>query len=291
MKKLSLILAIIPLFSLLMSAQTTGKRIINSTDLLNENLFPDKGMEGPAIDKNGNLYAVSYLRKGTIGIVNINKATVELFVTLPEGSTGNGIRFDKDGFMIVADYTGHNVFKIDPATRKIAVLCHNPAMNQPNDLSINKINGYIYLSDPNWDKNNGNIWVVYPDGKSKLLESGMGTTNGVEVSPDGKKLYVNESNQRNLWVYDLNKDGIPSGKRLLCSFTDFGMDGMRCDSKGNIYLTRYGAGKVLKISPEGKILKEYILKGETCTNITLSADEKTGYVTMQDRGCFEVIKL
>ena len=62
----------------------------------------------------------------------------------------------------------------------------------------------------------------------------MGTTNGIEVSPDQKKLYVNESNQLNLLVYDLSSTGEISNKKLLYKFQDGGLDGMRCDENGNL---------------------------------------------------------
>ena len=73
----------------------------------------------------------------------------EVFVTLPPGSTGNGIRFDRDGMMFVADYTGHNVLRIDPRTRSVSVFAHDDRMNQPNDLAIAP-DGTLYASDPNW---------------------------------------------------------------------------------------------------------------------------------------------
>jgi gluconolactonase len=63
----------------------------------------------------------------------------------------------------------------------------------------------------------------------------MGTTNGVEVSTNQKKLYVNESNQRNLWVYDLSPTGEISNKQLMYKFPDGGLDGMRCDKDGNLF--------------------------------------------------------
>lgn len=261
-----------------------------SRDLLKERSFPE-GMEGPAIDKYGNLYAVSYLRRGTIAIVDPVNQKVSLYLTLPEGSTGNGIRFSKDGIMYIADYTGHKVLFMKPGSTMLETYSYNPAMNQPNDLTICNKTGVIYLSDPNWTQNNGNLWMVLPGGKVILVESEMGTTNGVEITRDGTKLYVNESNQRNIWVYKIDREGRPYDKRLFIKFSDFGMDGMRCDSKGNLYVSRYGAGMIVKISPNGKVLKEYRLKGKNCTNITLSLDEKTAYVTMQDRGCFEVIDL
>ena len=52
----------------------------------------------------------------------------------------------------------------------------------------------------------------------------MGTTNGIEVSPDETKLYVNESVQKNIWVYDLDSDGNISNKILFYSFEDYGLD-------------------------------------------------------------------
>src|SRR6478752_2357793 len=76
------------------------------------------GIEGPQCDKAGNIFAVNFAKEHTIGKVS-PKGEAELFVTLPEGSTGNGIVFDPSGIMFVADYTGHNVLRIDPATKKI----------------------------------------------------------------------------------------------------------------------------------------------------------------------------
>jgi sugar lactone lactonase YvrE len=120
----------------------------------------------------------------------------------------------------------------------------------------------------------------------------MGTTNGVEISPDQTRLYVNESAQRRVWVYDLDKKLQASNKRLLIQFPDFGLDGMRTDSNGNLYIARYGKGVVAKVSPDGKLLKEYQLKGEFPTNVTFSQkDPSLLYVTMQKRGAVELIKL
>ncbi len=112
------------------------------------------------------------------------------------------------------------------------------------------------------------------------------------VSPDETKLYVNESEQRNVWVYDLSPAGEISNKRLLVKFPDFGVDGMRCDEKGNLYITRYGKGTVVVISPQGKQLQEIRLKGEKPTNIVFGGlDGKTCYVTtLADRGCIETFR-
>jgi sugar lactone lactonase YvrE len=258
-------------------------------DYVGDNVFT-KGIEGPAVDKDGNLYAVNIGEEGTIGIVS-GKNEAKLFVKLPAGSTGNGIRFGPNGAMYVADYTGHNVLRIDTKTRETTVYAHDHKLNQPNDIAISKA-GLIYASDPNWKDQTGRIWKIDLQGNAKILEDKMGTTNGIEVSADEKYLYVNESVQRKVWKYDIDSiTGDVSNKRLLIEFPYFGMDGMRCDTKGNLYIARYGAGEVAVVSPEGKLLKVIKLKGRDPTNIAFGGEDgKTVFVTLQDRGAIEYFK-
>jgi sugar lactone lactonase YvrE len=108
-------------------------------------------------------------------------------------------------------------------------------MNQPNDIAITD-DGIIFASNPNWAAGEGNLWRIGKDRRVILLESAMGTTNGIAVSPDNRMLYVNESVQRNVWQYQLDNDGNLSNKKLLINFTAFGLDGMRTDLQGNLYI-------------------------------------------------------
>lgn len=259
----------------------------DSSDFVSDGVF-HASIEGPATDKNGYLYAVNYGVEGTIGKVS-PEGEVSLALTLPKGSIGNGIRFDQKGLMYIADYTGHNIWRYDG--KQLQLHAHQPLMFQPNDLTI-ATNGVIFSSDPDWKNRKGQLWRIETDGSSSLVEKDMGTTNGVEISPDQTRLYVNESAQRRVWVYDLNKKLQASNKRLLIQFPDFGLDGMRSDANGNLYIARYGKGVVAKVSPDGKLLKEYQLKGEFPTNVTFSQKDPTLlYVTMQKRGAVELIKL
>lgn len=268
--------------------QSCKSQKLQSVDFTEENTFT-AGIEGPAVDKQGNLYAVNFGKEGTIGIVN-EKGEGSIFTKLPGKSVGNGIRFDKDDTMFIADYVGHNVLQIKNGSEKVTVWAHNPDMSQPNDLAIAP-NGTIYLSDPNWAESTGRIWMVNASNEIVLLEDGMGTTNGIEVSPDGQYLYVNESVQRNIWKYEITKEGTLANKTKFLTFADFGMDGMRCDEKGNLYVTRYDKGTVAIVSPEGQLIKEVQLKGKKPSNITFGGKEgKTCFVTMADRGCFETFE-
>lgn len=249
-----------------------------------------KGIEGPAVDHNGVLYAVNFEKQGTIGRVTPD-GQGSIFVELSDGSIGNGIRFHKDGSMFIADYKNHNILHVNMESKQVRVFAHESKMNQPNDIAIDDKNR-LYASDPNWGSSTGNIWRIDADGKVVLLEANMGTTNGIEVSPDNKTLYVNESVQRKVWAYNLDASGNISNKRLLIEFPDFGMDGMRCDAKGNLYITRHGKGTIAKISPSGKVLKEITLNGKMPSNLAFGGrDGRTVYVTLQDNGDVEKFRV
>jgi gluconolactonase len=248
------------------------------------------GIEGPMYYSDGNIYAVNFQKEGTIGLVKPD-GKCELFVELPKGSTGNGIRFDSKGNMLIADYSAHNVLKVDMKTKQISVYAHDTTMNQPNDLTIMK-NDIIFCSDPDWKNSIGKLWRINLDGTTTLLMDSLGTTNGIELSPDNKSLYVNESVQRKVWQYTINEKGELLNKELFISFPDGGMDGMKCDPTGNLYIARYDKGSVVKISPKGFILKEIKLKGQKPTNLTFGGkDMKTIFVALQDRGLFEKFEI
>ena len=239
------------------------------------------GIEGPACDPAGNILAVNYEKQGTIGRVTPD-GSAEIYVTLPEGSTGNGIRFAANGDFFVADYTGHNILRIDSKNRKVTTLAHSEQMHQPNDLAIAP-DGTLYASDPAWDQGTGQLWRIDVDGEMTLLTNEMGTTNGIEVSPDGKTLYVNESVQRNVWAFDITSEKLLANKRLIRQFPDHGFDGMRCDVDGHLYITRYGEGTVVKMSPAGEILQKVNVVGARPSNLCFGGpDGCTVYVTQVD---------
>lgn len=261
---------------------------LQSSDFTEEGSFTD-GVEGPATDYLGNIYAVNFEEQGTIGKITSDGESA-VFVKLPNGSIGNGIRFGENNQMFVADYVNHNILEIDLISKEISVFANEPKANQPNDIAISP-NKTLYASDPNWEDNTGKLWKVTKEKGFELLEEEMGTTNGIEVSQDGKKLYVNESVQRKIWIYDIVEDGLIKNKQEFIAFEDFGLDGMRCDGNGNIYVCRYGKGTIAMISPEGTLLKEIKVKGENPTNITFSNDYKKCYITIADRGCIETVTL
>jgi sugar lactone lactonase YvrE len=60
-----------------------------------------------------------------------------------------------------------------------------------------------------------------------------------------------------------------------------GPDSMKIDSKGDIYVAQWFGGKILKISPDGKLLHVFeIFSGDGTTNVAFGEGEKELYVTV-----------
>lgn len=256
--------------------------------LTDENSFT-AGIEGPNSDAEGNVYCVSYQSANTIARTTLDGKT-EIFVELPVGppdakgkpkiiAAGNGIVFDSKERMYVADYVGHNVLRIDMKTKAIETFAHDDRFNQPNDLAIGP-DDVIWCSDPNWGKNTGQIFRVGTDGQVTLVAQGLGTTNGIEVSPDGKTLYTNESVQRGIWAFPINADGTLGERKLVKQFADHGFDGMRCDAAGRLFVSRYGAGNVVVLTPAGEIVQTIDVLGMKPSNVCFGGpDGRTVFVT------------
>jgi gluconolactonase len=138
----------------------------------------------------------------------------------------------------------------------------------------------------------GKILYLAP-GSQKWVEvaNDLNYANGVGVSPDQKTLYVSETVGNCILKFTINDDGSlnhRSNFALLNLLTRnkneswwIGPDSMKIDRKGNIYVAQWFGGKVLKISPDGKLLHVFeIAAGDGTTNVAFGKDEKELYVTV-----------
>ena len=250
------------------------------------------GIEGPAVDAQGNLYVVNFGKPGTIGKLAAGASQSELFAVLPEGSIGNAIRFDREGRMFVADYKKHNIFLVGPDGKQVETYFHSDDFNQPNDMTI-AADGAIYASDPHWKLREGQIWRISRSadgtiaGEKMTADRKMSTTNGIDLSPDGQTLYVGESDTREIWSYRIDGSKLLSPK-LVQRFDDFGIDGLRTDTEGNLLVARILKGTIAVLTPRGKLKREIKLSAAEPTNLAFGGnDGKTVYVTQRKGGFIE----
>ena len=161
--------------------------------------------------------------------------------------------------------------------------------NHPNDL-VQHSSGALYFTDPppglsgedkppEQELDFAGVFRLDPDGKLTLLTTELNRPNGIAFSPDEKTLYV--TNQRKWMAYDIQPDGSIANGRVFFDATDMegtgGSDGMKSDSKGNLYCT--GPGGVLIFTPDGKHLGTIQLPEQPSNVAWGDADGKTLYIT------------
>jgi gluconolactonase len=115
-------------------------------------------------------------------------------------------------------------------------------LNAPNDIVVRK-DGNIYFTDPAFgyqqDKRELDFYGVYhigPKGEFDLVAKSATRPNGIALAPNGRTLYVTNSDEQKVRAYDVGKDGETSNERVLISNIEGVPDGIRVDEKGNVYV-------------------------------------------------------
>jgi sugar lactone lactonase YvrE len=194
--------------------------------------------------------------------------------------------------MFVADYKRHNIFLVGADGTTIETYFHSDDFNQPNDMAI-AADGTIYASDPRWKRHDGQIWRIVKTadgsvrGEKMLADRPMSTTNGIDLSPDGKTLYVGESDTSEIWSYRIEGAKLLSPK-LVKKFDDYSIDGIRTDISGRLFVARILKGTIAVVSPAGVLEREIKLSAKEPTNLAFGgADGKTVFVTQRQGGLIE----
>jgi len=223
-------------------------------------------MDGAAGDKNNIIYAVNYgnnLDRGTIGRFYPNGSS-ELYFS-QSGSIFTGIRFDFAGNMYVGDVANKRVLRITP-DKNVTTFCSNSSFldGVPNDLAL-AANGNIFLSGQNFATDSGEVWLCTPAGVSTRVAGNLGRTNGIELNPNDRILYVTEARSFNgtpvdnvIRAFDVAPSGELSNSRVFFNFTQrvpgggtFDTDGIKVDIDGTLFVTRTAGGIMALIAATG----------------------------------------
>jgi gluconolactonase len=204
---------------------------------------------------------------------------------LRDNSNGaNGNTYDVQGRLYTCESRTRRVVR-SAKDGKIEVLAdkwEGKRLNAPNDIVVSK-RGDVYFTDPAFgeqaDHRELDFFGVYhipPKGPMRLVAKPAGRPNGIALSPNGRILYVANTDEHNLRAYDVDKNGETSGERVLISGIDGPPDGIRTDEKGNLYVTANG---VAVYSAAGKLIHT-IPMGEAPSNCAFGdADFKTLFIT------------
>lgn len=242
-----------------------------------------KFIEGPVWDKRGFLL-FSDISANTIYKWTPNGQT-SIF-RYPAGHA-NGNTLDQEGRLITAQHDRRLVRTENNGTLTVlAQRYQSKRLNSPNDVVV-KSDGSIYFTDPPYgvgkEKEELGFYGVYrrsPDGTLILLTREMVRPNGLAFSPDEKKLYVSDSENGHILVFQVKSDGKLSNGIFaqLQGPKDKGVpDGMKVDVQGNVYCS--GPEGLWIFSPNGQLLGKIIVP-EVVTNLAWGdQDYKSLYIT------------
>ncbi len=197
----------------------------------------------------------------------------------------NGNTFDAKGNLYTCEGGKYRVTRTDKkgTVDVLADRWEGKRLNAPNDIVVRK-DGNIYFTDPAFGENQNKgreldfygIYHIPPKGPMALVAKPKGRPNGIALSPNGKTLYVDNSDERNVYAYDLDNKGTASNERVIITNIDGSPDGMKVDEKGNLYVTAKG---LAIYSPQGKLIHTIEL-GEMPRNCAFGdPDFQTLYIT------------
>jgi sugar lactone lactonase YvrE len=205
------------------------------------------------------------------------------YASRPGGAGGNA--YDEEGRLYTCEFHDRLVTRTskDGRTRSvIAARFEGKRLNAPSDIVVRR-DGNAYFTDPAFgnqqDTRELDFYGVYrikTNGELEAIARWKTRPNGITLSPNGRLLYVADSDARLIRVYDLAGNGAASGERVFAAKIEGVPGGLRTDEKGNVY---EAAKAVFVYSPKGEMIKEIQLK-ETPSNLAFGdKDFSSLYVT------------
>jgi gluconolactonase len=268
--------------------------------------------EGPVWIKEGDYLLFSDVPKNKIYKWD-EKSGLSVFLE-PSGYTGRGVYSDEPGSNgLIIDNKGRLVL-CEHGDRRIAAMPLNVGgkvtladhfegkrFNSPNDV-VQHSNGDYYFTDPPYGlaKKHDDpsreipqfgVYRIQKDGKVTMQVSELSRPNGLAFSPDGKTLYVAQSDpEKAIWMaYPMDANGNAGKGKLIYDATSMGKngipglpDGLKIDKDGNLWSS--GPGGMLILSPSGKLLGR-IEMGELTSNCAWGNDGSTLYMTVDGYVC------
>lgn len=200
-----------------------------------------------------------------------------------------------------ADYKGGSIQRVDLASGQVETLytqCDGVSLHGPNDIVFDAQGGFWFTDFGKKLADRlmlGAVYYARSDGTFiRRAAFPFLTPNGIGLSPDGKTLYVSETETSRLWAYPITGTGelelqpfpSPNGGRLVQGLPGYQrFDSLALESGGNICVATLVRGGISVFSPDGELLEFYEAPESYCTNICFGgADMRTAYITLSGYG-------
>jgi gluconolactonase len=158
----------------------------------------------------------------------------------------------------------------------------------PNDFSADKKGGVYFTASGPWESDPiaGKIYYINAKGGVKLVADDLHYANGLAMSADGKTLYCAESEAARIIRFKVAADGSLNDRRLFVRVGQVDQasgafaypDGIKMDSKGNLWIGQYSKGRIVVVGPDKKFIKAYEVPSAASPNLIFGPGEKSIYV-------------
>jgi gluconolactonase len=216
--------------------------------------------EGPVWDESGFVYVSDETINRIFRVYPDGRKEEVIALGDPDGNT-----FDRQHRLIDCASELRAVIEVTPQGKYKLLADHyqGKKLNTPNDVVVGPDEA-LYFTDPTLDFVAGEkqelpyqgVYRLDGKGELKLLTKDLTQPNGLAFSPDGKHLYIDDSEQRNIRVYDFLSDASLSNGRIFGEEPggkhDGVPDGMKVDENGNLFVT--GPGGIWIWDPNGRHL-------------------------------------
>jgi gluconolactonase len=241
--------------------------------------------EGPVWDPAGFLYVSDEVENWIFKVYPDGRREKVFQTGDPDGST-----LDRNHRLITTASVLRSIVEVKPdgSYRTLADKFEGKRFNSPNDV-VPGPDGALYFTDPTLDLPKGEkqdlsfqgVFRLGPDGSVRLLTQDLAQPNGLAFSPDGKRLYIDDSKNRDIRVYDVGANATLSNGRL------FGKedgsphsgvpDGMKVDRDGNLFVT--GPLGIWVWDPNGNHLGTIVVPEQPANLAWGDSDFRTLYIT------------
>jgi len=209
-----------------------------------------------------------------------------VFAERAGGAMGNA--YDKDGNLYTCEFRERRVTRTlrNGKMEVVAARFEGKRLNAPNDIVVRR-DGHVYFTDPAFGAQGDareldfyGVFHVTPKGEIEAIAKWKTRPNGIALSPNGRTLYVSDSDLRGVRAYDLDGKGAASKERVVVENIPGIPDGMRTDEKGNLYVAAKSVlVYALSNNSPAKLLGE-VPVGETPSNLAFGdPDMGTLYIT------------
>jgi gluconolactonase len=241
--------------------------------------------EGPVWDQAGFLYVSDEITNKIYRLHSNGKQEEVIALGDPDGNT-----FDRQHRLIDCASVLRAIIEVTPDGKYkiLADRYQGKKFNSPNDVIVGP-DGALYFTDPTLDLVAGEkqetlfqgVYRLDAKGRVQLLTKDLSQPNGLAFSPDGRQFYVDDSEQRNIRVYDVGPDGTVRNGRIFGEEPggkgDGVPDGIKVDNNGNLFVT--GPKGIWVWDAKGNHLGTIIMPEQPANMNWGDKDYRTLYIT------------